>query len=147
MGVKLSQLKANKLRKEIKFYDEDNKIQTINIYNPLGNDREEILKKLEEISNNGELDNVSLLDVYVYLIKSLTDIEIDDETAIYEILSSPNGTLILVQHEINEILNEMQVEYWMLKHAELNQTYQLLITQQALNKSEHIETLARELDK
>ena len=40
MGVKLSQLKANKLRKEIKFYDEDNKIQTISIYNPLGNDRD-----------------------------------------------------------------------------------------------------------
>lgn len=107
--VSLNELKGDTLRCVIPFKD-DNVVKQIEVYNIVGDRREQILEKLNELANEKEELTEYIVDsYYTDLIMEFTDLKID-ETSISEILVSPKLEFQILKHELDEMIYELQYE-------------------------------------
>ena len=103
--AKLSQLKTERLRNTMEVVIAG-KEEVIEIYNPMDDLRNELVKMLLD---NEDKDDVELgKKLYTKLFKECTNIEVDVD--LDEMLDNPSEIVSLVMGELNEIVHELQTQ-------------------------------------
>lgn len=144
MAIKIADLKQKEVRKVITVMLENNKVEQVTIYNPLGEKRQEILEMMNDYSNKTELKDAQ--DLTKEILRSLTDLKIYKKDDIEDIISNPTGELLMVLREVNEIKTELEYEFWTQKMMELNRATINILTARAMEKSKHLYELSQELE-
>lgn len=143
MGVKANIFKQNEVRTRISFL-KDNQEVIITVKNALGEDREKLLKIWEEKSKIGTKE--AQHELTQAIITNLTDIEVDNIEELVEAINNPTAEMSLVLHETNEIMHEIMVQYWTGKVREINQSSIHLLTTIALQKTQEMSRLVKDLE-
>ena len=106
--VKLTELKLNKIRKQIPI-NINGEEKLITIYNPIGKKREQILEILDK-GNKLSDKEVAADMLYKSILKEFVDIDVDLKST-KGLLKAPTMQLLEINHEIDEILHEIQYEF------------------------------------
>lgn len=144
MAVKIADLKQKEVRKVIAVMFEDNRVEQVTVYNPIGEKRQEILAMMNEYSN--KTTTKATQELTKEILKSLTDLKIYKKDDIEDIVSNPTGELLMVLKEVNEIKTELEYEFWTQKIMEINQATINILTAKAMEKSRHLYELSQELE-
>lgn len=139
MSVPISKLKQKEIREIISFIDDDGNNQEITIRNISKDQKEEFKDFLKEKVN---LDSTELLirgnEIVRFFYTKLTDLDINSEDDIMDILNSPNYILTKVSSVIGEIITELVYEITLEKKLEMNNMLILLEQQECYNQIEEI---------
>lgn len=139
MSVPISKLKQKEIREIISFIDDDGNNQEIIIRNISKDQKEEFKDFLKEKVN---LDSTELLirgnEIVRFFYTKLTDLDINSEDDIMDILNSPNYILTKVSSVIGEIITELVYEITLEKKLEMNNMLILLEQQECYNQIEEI---------
>ena len=139
--IKLTDLKLNKIRKQIPI-NIDGEEKLITIYNPIGKKREQILKLLE--AGNKLSDKEVAADMlYKSILKELVDIDVDLKSS-KGLLKAPTMQLLELNHEIDEILHEIQYEFITGQIRQLNANRIAAMATVSINK---VKQLQEDMDK
>lgn len=132
MGVKLSELKLNKIRKVLEYTVDDEKKQ-ITIFNPIGKKRENLLNILKTGSQLTDKNKAADM-LYKSILKELVDLDVDVRNTL-PLAKAPNIILLQINHEIDEIIYELQYEFISSQMRTLNQARISAMTALSLKKS------------
>ena len=132
MGVKLSELKLNKIRKVLEYTVNDEKKQ-ITIFNPIGKKRENLLNILKTGSQLTDKNKASDM-LYKSILKELVDLDVDVRNTL-PLAKAPNIILLQINHEIDEIIYELQYEFISSQMRALNQARISAMTALSLKKA------------
>lgn len=144
MAVKISELKQKEIRKIVTVMFDDNRVEKVTIYNPIGEKRQEILALMNKYSNLTTAKATQELTKEI--LKNLTDLKIYKKDDIEDIINNPTGELLIVLKEVNEIKTELEYEFWTYKMMEINQATINILTARAMEKSRHLHELSQELE-
>ena len=133
MNSKLSELKLSKIRKVIDYEIEGIKKQ-ITIYNAIGKKRENLLNILQVGSKLTDKDKAADM-IYKSILKELVDINVDVKNTA-PLLKAPNIVLLQINHEIDEIIYELQYEFISSQMRLLNQAKISAMTSLSLQRME-----------
>lgn len=117
--VKLNELKGNIVRAIIDYTNEDGSKRQIEIYNIVGNRRQYVLDKLNQLAKDIEKNGVGEYiteDYYLDLIMEFTDVKVD-ETSINEIITSPRFEFTAMRKILDDMVFEIQYEDLVAKMA------------------------------
>lgn len=128
MAVKLTKLKATKIRATIPVIVEGVK-EEIKIFNPTPEQREYFHKQLDSKVNTA-LDEdgtikITANDILTLFYTELTDLEIDENEDILEIIANPSKEILLVAQHINQIVHELVMEMMINKQLEINRLQEM----------------------
>ena len=142
MNAKLSELKLNKVRKVLE-YDIDGNKKQITIYNAIGKKRENLLNILK--TGNQLTDKNKAADMlYKSILKELVDLDVDVKNTV-PLAKAPSIIFLQINHEIDEIIYELQYEFISSQMRLLNQAKISAMTALSLKKAnemtEDIESL------
>lgn len=132
MGVKLSELKLNKIRKVLEYTVNDEKKQ-ITIFNPIGKKRENLLNILKTGSQLTDKNKAADM-LYKSILKELVDLDVDVRNTL-PLAKAPNIILLQINHEIDEIIYELQYEFISSQMRALNQARISAMTALSLKKA------------
>ena len=123
MAVKLGKLKADKIRATIQVVV-DGHLDKITVFNPTPEQRIYFHDKLDEklnqvLTKDGKLI-MSAEEVLRIFYLELTDLEIDDEDSILDVIANPSKEILMVAQHINQIVHELVMELMINKKLELN---------------------------
>ena len=139
--IKLTELKLNKIRKQIPV-NVNGEEKFITIYNPIGKKREQIIELLE--TGNKISDKEVAADMlYKSILKELVDIDIDLKST-KGLLKAPTMQLLELNHEIDEILHEIQYEFITGQIRQLNTNRIAAMATVSINK---VKQLKEDVDK
>lgn len=130
MGVKLSELKLNKIRKVLEYTVNDEKKQ-ITIFNPIGKKRENLLNILKTGSQLTDKNKAADM-LYKSILKELVDLDVRNTLPLAK---APNIILLQINHEIDEIIYELQYEFISSQMRALNQARISAMTALSLKKA------------
>ena len=142
MKAKLSELKLNKVRKVLEYEVDGNKKQII-IYNAIGKKRENLLNMLQAGSKLEDKNKAADM-IYKSILKELVDLDIDVKNTI-PLSKAPNIILLQINHEIDEIVYELQYEFLSSQMRLLNQAKISAMTSLSLQKIEDMKEDIEEL--
>ena len=142
MKAKLSELKLNKVRKILEYEVDGNKKQ-ITIYNAIGKKRENLLNMLQAGSKLEDKNKAADM-IYKSILKELVDLDIDVKNTI-PLSKAPNIILLQINHEIDEIVYELQYEFLSSQMRLLNQAKISAMTSLSLQKIEDMKEDIEEL--
>ena len=132
MSVKLSELKLNKIRKVLEYTVNDEKKQ-ITIFNPIGKKRENLLNILKTGSQLTDKNKAADM-LYKSILKELVDLDVDVRNTL-PLAKAPNIILLQINHEIDEIIYELQYEFISSQMRALNQARISAMTALSLKKA------------
>lgn len=135
MRAKLSELKLDKVRKILE-YEIDGVKKEIVIYNAIGKKRENILSLLKVGNQIDDKDKAADM-LYKSILKELVEIDVDVKNT-NSLIKTPSLTLLKLNHEIDEIMCEIQCEFIYDQMRMLNQSKVSTLTALSLNKVEEI---------
>lgn len=144
MAINIGDFKQNEIRTKISVI-RNNKEDFVTIRNAVGEQREQLLKTWEELAVEGT-EKGSIIDFTKIILKELTDLEIDDNVDLKDIIENPSTEMSLILHEVNEIMNEIMTQFWTSKIRQLNQTTITLLTAHASKRTEVMLKLTKELE-
>ena len=101
MAIKMTKLKQDKIRRTVYVTVNGNQ-ETINVLNPSGEVRAELLKFMEEKmeGTDGTKIEVAGSDLMNIVYRKLTDIDFEESDDVSELLEMPSEAILLVHHEI-----------------------------------------------
>ncbi len=131
MNSKLSELKLPKIRCVLE-YEVDGEQKQIIVYNALGKKRENLISIIS--TGNKITDKAQASEMlYKSILKELVEVDIDvKKTA--GLLKAPSLTLLQLNHELDEIMCELQCEYIYAQMRMLNQAKISTLTALSLKK-------------
>lgn len=135
MRAKLSELKLDKVRKILE-YEIDGVKKEIVIYNAIGKKRENILSLLKVGNQIDDKDKAADM-LYKSILRELVEIDVDVKNT-NSLIKTPSLTLLKLNHEIDEIMCEIQCEFIYDQMRMLNQSKVSTLTALSLNKVEEI---------
>ena len=136
--MKLSELKNGELRNTL-ILNINDEIKEINVYNLNREDRQILLDKMKEMTNNGKEDSEIAEELYTDILLYCTDLEVDEP--IIEALSNPSGNLLYLMRDIIDIFNELQMELLLNQYNTLNELEKLSYSQLMVLKSQKIDMI------
>lgn len=139
--IKLTELKLNKIRKQIPI-NIDGEEKLITIYNPIGKKREQILEILDK-GNKLSDKGVAADMLYKSILKEFVDIDVDLKST-KGLLKAPTMQLLEINHEIDEILHEIQYEFITGQIRQLNANRIAAMATVSINK---VKQLQEDMDK
>lgn len=131
MKAKLSELKLGKIRKVLE-YEIDGVKKQITIYNAIGKKRENLLSLLKVGNQISDKDKASEM-IYKSILKELVDIDLDVKNT-KTLIKHPSLVLMQLNHEIDEMMCELQCEFIYDQMRLLNQAKISAITSLSLKK-------------
>ena len=138
MKAKLSELKLNKVRKTLEYEVDGNKKQ-ITIYNAIGKKRENLLNMLKVGNQLTDKDKAADM-LYKSILKELVDLDVDVKNTL-PLAKAPNIILLQINHEIDEIIYELQYEFISSQMRLLNQAKISAMTSLSLKKMEDMKLI------
>nr|DAZ34507.1 MAG TPA: hypothetical protein [Caudoviricetes sp.] len=142
--MKISELKGNHLRNSF-IFSIDDEIREVNVFNPTQEQREILLNRIKELSNNDKNDSEIAEELYTDILLNCTDLEIDEP--IVDILANPTGNLLLLMRDIVDIFNELQMEMLLNQYNAINELEKLQYTQLMILKSQKIDIIKKKAEK
>lgn len=142
--MKISELKGNHLRNSFIFSIND-EIREVNVFNPTQEQREILLNKIKELTNNDKNDSEIAEELYTDILLNCTDLEIDEP--IVDVLANPTGNLLLLMRDIVDIFNELQMEMLLNQYNAINELEKLQYTQLMILKSQKIDIIKKKAEK
>lgn len=142
--MKISELKGNPLRNSF-IFSIDDEIREVNVFNPTQEQREILLNKIKELSNNDKNDSEIAEELYTDILLNCTDLEIDEP--IVDILANPTGNLLLLMRDIIDIFNELQMEMLLNQYNAINELEKLQYTQLMILKSQKVDIIKKKAEK
>ena len=136
MSSKLSELKLSKVRKVLD-YEVDGVKKQVVIYNAIGKKRENLLNMLQ-VGNKLTDKNKAADMIYKSILKELVDIDVDVKNTL-SLAKAPNIILLQINHEIDEIIYELQYEFISSQMRLLNQAKISAMTSLSLKKMEDMQ--------
>ena len=131
MKAKLSELKLNKVRKLLEYEVEGNKKQ-VTIYNAIGKKRENLLNILQTGSQLTDKNKAADM-LYKSILKELVDLDLDVKNTL-PLAKAPNIILLQINHEIDEIIYELQYDFISSQMRLLNQAKISAMTASSLKR-------------
>ena len=109
--ARLSELKQGVVRCVIPYKDVEGKDKQIEVYNIVGDRRAQILDRLAEIADaeEGQME-YTINSYYMDLISEFTDLKIEAEDDIIEMLNNPSLAMLILKNELDEMVYELQIE-------------------------------------
>lgn len=142
--MKISELKGNHLRNSFIFSIND-EIREVNVFNPTQEQREILLNKIKELTNNDKNDSEIAEELYTDILLNCTDLEIDEP--IVDMLANPTGNLLLLMRDIIDIFNELQMEMLLNQYNAINELEKLQYTQLMILKSQKVDIIKKKAEK
>ncbi|WP_303210956.1 hypothetical protein [uncultured Clostridium sp.] len=142
--MKISELKGNHLRNSF-IFSIDDEIREVNVFNPTQEQREILLNRIKELSNNDKNDSEIAEELYTDILLNCTDLEIDEP--IVDMLANPTGNLLLLMRDIIDIFNELQMEMLLNQYNAINELEKLQYTQLMILKSQKIDIIKKKAEK
>lgn len=142
--MKISELKGNHLRNSF-IFSIDDEIREVNVFNPTQEQREMLLNRIKELSNNDKNDSEIAEELYTDILLNCTDLEIDEP--IVDILANPTGNLLLLMRDIIDIFNELQMEMLLNQYNAINELEKLQYTQLMILKSQKVDIIKKKAEK
>lgn len=142
--VNLSDLKLKEIRKSIDV-EINGEIQEINIFNPNNEQREYMRNKIQELTDEGKEISVLIEDIFNDMFSELTNIVVDEN--VIDVLNSPTGNMLIIMHEVFEIIREVQLEVTMVNYQNLCQLESLKYNELSLLKAQHVELISKDVEK
>lgn len=142
--MKISELKGNHLRNSF-IFSIDDEIREVNVFNPTQEQRELLLNKIKELSNNDKNDSEIAEELYTDILLNCTDLEIDEP--IVDMLANPTGNLLLLMRDIIDIFNELQMEMLLNQYNAINELEKLQYTQLMILKSQKVDIIKKKAEK
>lgn len=140
MSLKIGELKQNEVRTKISFLI-DNREEVVTVKNAIGDKRQELLLIWEEKSKSDS--ETAPLEFTKILLTELTDLEVDSLEDLEYVINNPRAELSLVIHEVNEIMQEIIVQYWTSQIRQLNQSNVNMLITYSLQKTKTMEDLTK----
>ena len=109
--ARLSELKQGVVRCVIPYKDVEGNDKHIEVYNIVGDRRAQILDRLAEIADaeEGQME-YTINSYYMDLISEFTDLKIEAEDDIIEMLNNPSLAMLILKNELDEMVYELQIE-------------------------------------
>ena len=109
--ARLSELKQGVVRCVIPYKDVEGNDKQIEVYNIVGDRRAQILDRLAEIADTeeGQME-YTINSYYMDLISEFTDLKIEAEDDIIEMLNNPSLAMLILKNELDEMVYELQIE-------------------------------------
>lgn len=142
--MKISELKGNHLRNSFIFSIND-EIREVNVFNPTQEQREILLNKIKELTNNDKNDSEIAEELYTDILLNCTNLEIDEP--IVDVLANPTGNLLLLMRDIVDIFNELQMEMLLNQYNAINELEKLQYTQLMILKSQKVDIIKKKAEK
>ena len=142
--MKISELKGNHLRNSF-IFSIDDEIREVNVFNPTQEQRELLLNRIKELSNNDKNDSEIAEELYTDILLNCTDLEIDEP--IVDMLANPTGNLLLLMRDIIDIFNELQMEMLLNQYNAINELEKLQYTQLMILKSQKVDIIKNKAEK
>lgn len=142
MSLNIGELKQEEIRRKVSILI-DNKEEVVTIKNAIGKTREELLHLLDEKSKSDS--ETAPLELTKEILVKLTDLEIDSLGELEEVINNPRAELSMIIHEVNEIMQEIQVQYWTSQIRQMNQSVINLLMTESFQKAEVISNLAEKV--
>lgn len=142
--MKISELKGNHLRNSF-IFSIDDEIREVNVFNPTQEQRELLLNRIKELSNNDKNDSEIAEELYIDILLNCTDLEIDEP--IVDMLANPTGNLLLLMRDIIDIFNELQMEMLLNQYNAINELEKLQYTQLMILKSQKVDIIKKKAEK
>lgn len=142
--MKISELKGNHLRNSF-IFSIDDEIREVNVFNPTQEQRELLLNRIKELSNNDKNDSEIAEELYTDILLNCTDLEIDEP--IVDMLANPTGNLLLLMRDIIDIFNELQMEMLLNQYNAINELEKLQYTQLMILKSQKVDIIKKKAEK
>lgn len=142
--MKISELKGNHLRNSF-IFSIDDEIREVNVFNPTQEQREILLNRIKELTNNDKNDSEIAEELYTDILLNCTDLEIDEP--IIDILANPTGNLLLLMRDIIDIFNELQMEMLLNQYNAINELEKLQYTQLMILKSQKVDIIKKKAEK
>lgn len=137
--MKLSELKNKHLRNTYIFNIND-EIKEVNVFNLKQKDREILLNKIKELTNNEKNDSEIAEELYTDLLLYCTDLEVDEP--LINALSNPSGNLLYLMRDIMDIFNELQMEMLLNQYNTINELEKLQFSQLMILKSQKVDAIS-----
>lgn len=142
--MKISELKGNHLRNSF-IFSIDDEIREVNVFNPTQEQREILLNRIKELTNNDKNDSEIAEELYTDILLNCTDLEIDEP--IVDMLANPTGNLLLLMRDIIDIFNELQMEMLLNQYNAINELEKLQYTQLMILKSQKVDIIKKKAEK
>lgn len=142
--MKISELKGNHLRNSF-IFSIDDEIREVNVFNPTQEQREILLNRIKELTNNDKNDSEIAEELYTDILLNCTDLEIDEP--IIDVLTNPTGNLLLLMRDIIDIFNELQMEMLLNQYNAINELEKLQYTQLMILKSQKVDIIKKKAEK
>ena len=142
--MKISELKGNHLRNSF-IFSIDDEIREVNVFNPTQEQREILLNRIKELTNNDKNDSEIAEELYTDILLNCTDLEIDEP--IIDVLANPTGNLLLLMRDIIDIFNELQMEMLLNQYNAINELEKLQYTQLMILKSQKVDVIKKKAEK
>ena len=142
--MKISELKGNHLRNSFIFSIND-EIREVNVFNPTQEQREILLNRIKELTENDKNDSEIAEELYTDVLLNCTDLEIDEP--IVNVLENPTGNLLLLMRDIVDIFNELQMEMLLNQYNAINELEKLQYAQLMILKSQKVDIIKKKVEK
>lgn len=137
--MNLSELRLDEVRKQLNV-DINGQIEVINIFNLVDEERDRIKKMLTEGIENKNLEGTELIEsVFTEVFEICTDIILDDD--LIEVINKPKLDMVMVLHEIKEMINELIVEILLEKVEVINKLEMISYSQFLTLKAERLQLI------
>lgn len=138
--ININELGLKQIRREIETIVDEEK-RTIIIFNPLGDKRKEILNLFIKETENGYEGVEDIQEPYIKVLRELTNLSVDEDLDLNELFDRPSLELIEVRQEINNILSEIQLEFWYEQLNKIDKAKELYLLDLAVNKTIELQEL------
>ena len=132
--ARLSELKQGVVRCVIPYKDIEGNDKQIEVYNIVGDRRAQILDRLAEIADaeEGQME-YTINSYYMDLISEFTDLKIEAEDDIIEMLNNPSLAMLILKNELDEMVYELQIERF-YNNATINRAATLTMLNEQIKK-------------
>ena len=132
--ARLSELKQGVVRCVIPYKDVEGNDKQIEVYNIVGDRRAQILDRLAEIADTeeGQME-YTINSYYMDLISEFTDLKIEAEDDIIEMLNNPSLAMLILKNELDEMVYELQIERF-YNNATINRAATLTMLNEQIKK-------------
>ena len=132
--ARLSELKQGVVRCVIPYKDVEGNDKQIEVYNIVGDRRAQILDRLAEIADaeEGQME-YTINSYYMDLISEFTDLKIEAEDDIIEMLNNPSLAMLILKNELDEMVYELQIERF-YNNATINRAAILTMLNEQIKK-------------
>lgn len=137
--MNLSELRLDEVRKQLDV-DINGQIEVVNVFNLVGEERDRIKEMLTEGIEDKKLEGTELIEsVFTEVFEMCTDIILDDN--LMEVINKPKLDMILILHEVKEIVNELIVEILLEKVEVVNKLEMISYSQFLTLKAERLQLI------